>query len=118
MALLLQNRSTGTLPLSACANSPAPSVRSATDAHPSGTAALSTRRKRVAMHRGSAAEFRRHGAQQELQPLARDAHNQGAKGRPYMQHATRKMQRGSNRLGSTQFNARNGGSNTELQRSR
>ena len=85
---------------------------------PRGTAALSTRRKRVAMHRGSAAEFRRHGAQQELQPLARDAHNQGAKGRPYMQHATRKMQRGSNRLGSTQFNARNGGSNTELQRSR
>ena len=29
-------------------------------------------------------------------------------------HATRKMQRGSNRLGSTQFNARNGGSNAEL----
>jgi hypothetical protein len=40
------------------------------------------------------------------------------RGGPYMQHATRKMQRGSNRLGSTQFNARNGGSNTELQRSR
>jgi hypothetical protein len=64
---------------------------------PSGTAALSTRRERVAMHRRlcrtgsrsrlcavvrtSAAEFRRHGAQQELKPLARDAHNQGARGR-------------------------------------
>ena len=75
-----------------------------------GTAALSTRRERVAMHRRlcrtgsrsrlcavvrtSAAEFRRHGAQHELKPLARDADNQGARGRAVYarcnsQHATR-----------------------------
>ena len=69
VARLLQNRSTGTLPLSACAHSPAPSaVRGATNAHP-------TEGYRCPLHssqaRGGASRLCRTGSRSRLCAVVR-----------------------------------------------